>query len=56
VDTVVTLYCCRETDKKRVAAEIYDAGDARQRDDDAKRTVRQDPAVAAKKNRSFLPR
>jgi hypothetical protein len=39
VDTLVT--CChgRENDKKHVAAEIYDAGNARQHDDDAKRTV-----------------
>jgi hypothetical protein len=29
----------RENDEKRIAAEIYDAGNARQRDGDAKRTV-----------------
>jgi hypothetical protein len=39
VDTVVTRCRCREKDEKRVAAEIYDAGDARQCDGDAKRTA-----------------
>jgi hypothetical protein len=39
VDTVVTRCRCRETDKKRVEAEIYDAENTRRRDGDAKRTV-----------------
>jgi hypothetical protein len=39
VDTVVTRCRGRETDEKRVAAEIYDAGDARQHDGDAKWTA-----------------
>jgi hypothetical protein len=56
MDTVVKLCRGRETDEKRVAAEIYDAGNARQRDGNAKRMVRQDLAVATKKSRSFLPR
>jgi hypothetical protein len=34
VDTVVTRCRDRETDKKRVTEEIYDAGDARQRNSD----------------------
>jgi hypothetical protein len=38
VDTVVKRCRGREIDKKRVATEIYDAGNARQRDDDVKRT------------------
>jgi hypothetical protein len=38
MDTVVTRCRGREIDKKCVAAEIYDAGNARQRDGDAKRT------------------
>jgi hypothetical protein len=37
VDIVVTHCHGREIDEKRVAAEIYDAGNARQRDGDAKR-------------------
>jgi hypothetical protein len=45
----------RETDEKRVTAEIYDAGDARQYDGDAKRTARQDPAIAAKKTLTSVP-
>jgi hypothetical protein len=55
MDTVVKLCRGRETDEKCVATEIYDAGNARQRDGDAKRTAQQDLAVAANKNRSFLP-
>jgi hypothetical protein len=39
VDIVVTRCRDSETDEKRVATEIYDAGNARQRDGDAKRTV-----------------
>jgi hypothetical protein len=39
VDTVITCYRGSETDEKRVTAEIYDAGNAQQRDGDAKRTV-----------------
>jgi hypothetical protein len=38
MDTVVTRCRGREIDQKRIAAEIYDAGNARQRDGDAKRT------------------
>jgi hypothetical protein len=45
----------KATDEKRVAAEIYDTGDARQHDGDVKWTARQDPAVAAKENSIFLP-
>jgi hypothetical protein len=56
MDTVVTLCRGRETDEKRVTAEIYDAGNARQCDGNAKRTVGQDLAVVTKKSRSFLPR
>jgi hypothetical protein len=36
---LVTRSRGRETDKKRVAVEIYDAGNAQQRDGDAKRTA-----------------
>jgi hypothetical protein len=39
MDTVVTRCRGSETDKKRVATQIYDAGNARQRDADAKRTA-----------------
>jgi hypothetical protein len=39
VDIVVTRCRDSETDEKRVATEIYDAGNTRQRDDDAKRTA-----------------
>jgi hypothetical protein len=39
MDTVVTRCRGSETDEKRVATEIYDAGNARQRDGDAKRTA-----------------
>jgi hypothetical protein len=41
VDTVVTRCRSRENDEKRVAAEIYDAGNARQRDGGAKRMTSQ---------------
>jgi hypothetical protein len=41
VDTVVTLCRGRETDEKHVSAEIYDAGDERQCDGDAKRMAGQ---------------
>jgi hypothetical protein len=41
VDTVVTRCRGSETDEKRVATEIYDTGNARQRDGDAKRTAGQ---------------
>jgi hypothetical protein len=41
VDTVVTRCRGRENDEKRVAAEIYDAGNARQRDGGAKRMTGQ---------------
>jgi hypothetical protein len=37
VDTVLTRCRGRATDEKRVVAEIYDAGDARQYDGDAER-------------------
>jgi hypothetical protein len=56
VDTVVTLCRGRETNEKRVAVEIYDAGNARQHNGDAKRMARQDPAVAAKKTLTSVPR
>jgi hypothetical protein len=39
MDIVVTRCRGSETDEKRVATEIYDAGNARQRDSDAKRTA-----------------
>jgi hypothetical protein len=38
MDTVVTRCRGRETDEKRVMVAIYDAGNTRQRDGDAKRT------------------
>jgi hypothetical protein len=38
VDTVVTRCRGRENDKKYVTAEMYDARNTRQRDDDAKWT------------------
>jgi hypothetical protein len=38
VDKVVTRCRGRENDEKYVTAEMYDAGDTRQRDGDAKRT------------------
>jgi hypothetical protein len=41
VDTVVTHCRGREIDEKRVAAEIYHAGNARQHDNDATRTAGQ---------------
>jgi hypothetical protein len=55
VEIVVTRCRGRETDEKRIATEIYDAGDARQDDGDAKQTARQDPAIAAEKTVVFLP-
>jgi hypothetical protein len=41
MDTVVTRYRGRETNEKRVEAEIYDAKNTRQRDGDAKRMTGQ---------------
>jgi hypothetical protein len=41
MDTVVTHSRYRENDEKHVAAEIYDAGNTRQRDSDAKRIAGQ---------------
>jgi hypothetical protein len=56
MDTVVTRYRGREIDEKDVAVEIYDAGNARQRDGDAKLTARwQDPPIATKKMLTSVP-
>jgi hypothetical protein len=56
MDTVVTRCRGREIDEKDVAAEIYDAENARQRDGDVKLTARrQDPAIAMKKTLTSVP-
>jgi hypothetical protein len=56
MDTVVTRYRGREINEKDVAAEIYDAKNARQRDGDAKLTARwQDPPIATKKMLTSVP-
>jgi hypothetical protein len=50
---VVTRSRDRETDEKRVAAVIYDAGNAWQRDSDAKRTARQGLLLRQRKTTVF---